>query len=377
MILVCEPLCEGYEHVEFNAALLSAVRKGLGEPVTFLAEAGHLGLVSKRAAEMGLEGASFRALGPSKRTLGLGGALSQMRRHREALELARHRDARAVVFCSTGASGLLALKLLCAHAEPPCVVVPHGILDSLGPNGGDPWFPSALRMRNPAGLRYLFLSPTIESEVLSRVPSLSGATAAIDHPYLFADPPAHDPQTPPVRLGSLGVARGGRGLDALVEVARAALSLRTGKVSFVHVGPVQDPDLAEKARDVVSFPLRGWTPRAEYEREVARLDYALFLAPPDAFRFSVSGAFMDAVSMLKPVVALRNPFFEHCFERMGDIGYLCDTVWQVQELIGQLAHRFPRSHYRAQQEELRKGRSVFGPEAVGEAVRGAFEKWGA
>lgn len=376
MILVCEPLCEGYEHVEFNAALLCAVQKGLGEPVMFLAEAGHLGLVAKRAAEVGLAGASFRALGPAGRAPGLSGALREMRRHREALALARHRGARAVVFSSTGPAGLFALKLLCAGASPPCVVVPHGILDSLGPDGRDRWFPSVLRMRNPAALRYLFLSSTIESEVLSRVPGLAGATASVDHPYLFAEPPGHEPAPPPLRLGSLGVARGGRGLDALVEVAREALATRSGKASFVHVGPVQDPDLAEKARDVVSFPLRGWAARADYEREVAQVDYALFLASPDAFRFSVSGAFLDAVSMLRPVIALRNPFFEHCFEQMGDIGYLCDSVWQVQELLGELTQRFPRSHYRAQQEQLRQGRAVFGPEAVGAAVRAAFEGWG-
>ncbi|MGC4115286.1 MAG: hypothetical protein QM765_11910 [Myxococcales bacterium] len=376
MILFCEPLCEGYEHVEFNAALLAAVQKGFGGPVTFLAEAGHLGLVQQRVAEVGLTGVSFRALSPVRRTLGVSGAVAQMQRHREALTLARHRDVRAVLFTSTGAAGLFALKLLCARGGPPCLVVPHGILDSLGPAGGDPFFPAVLRMRNPAALRYLFLSPTIETEVLSRSPGLAGATAAIDHPYLFADPKDHPPEPPPLRLGSLGVARADRGLDALVDVAREALSSRSGKVSFVHVGPVQDPDLAEKARDVVSFPLRGWASREDYEHELSQIDYALFLAAPDAYRFSVSGAFMDAVSMLKPVIALRNPFFEHCFEKMGDIGYLCDTVWQAQELLGELSHRFPRSHYRSQQEQLRTGRAVFGPAAVGSALHAAFDRWG-
>jgi Tfp pilus assembly protein PilZ len=305
------------------------------------------------------------------------GALVEMRRHREALELARHRDARAVLFCSTGAAGLFALKLRCARPRPLCAVVPHGVLDSLGPDGGgDRWFPSVLRMRNPAGLRYLFLSPTIEAEVLSRVPDLAGATAAIDHPYLFADPPGGEPEPPPLRLGSLGVARAGRGLEAFVEVAREARSTRTGKVSFVHVGPVQAPELSERARDVVSFPLRGWAAREDYEREAARLHYALFLAPPDAYRFSVSGAFLDAVSLLKPVIALRNSFFEHCFEKMGDIGYLCDTVWQAQERVAELSHRFPRSHYRSQQEAAALGARRLRAEAVGAALRAAFERWG-
>jgi hypothetical protein len=139
---------------------------------------------------------------------------------------------------------------------------------------------------------------------------------------------------------------------------------------------VGDLELAESARDVIAFPAtRGFLGREAFEREILGNDYALFLYPQGSYRFSVSGAFLDAVSLLRPVVALKNPYFEHCFEKMGDIGYLCDTPEQLGELVRELCARFPKSHYAAQQKELRRGRAAFAPPAVGAALRAALDGW--
>ncbi|MBI5544262.1 MAG: hypothetical protein HY901_10260 [Deltaproteobacteria bacterium] len=375
MIVVCEPACEGYENVEFNAALLASVRQAFGEPLLFLAEPAHIGLVAQRVAAAGLGGVAFRPLAIRARSTGIASLLAEVRRVREVLGLARARDARAVLFSSTGAAGLFALKLLAGSPNPPCLVVPHGILETLGSPSGDRWFPRVLRMRNPVGLRYLVLSSSIEREVLREVPSLAGATSAAQHPYLFAEPAHCVPEAPPIRFGSLGTAARGRGLAALVELARDTLRTRPGKAAFVHIGPVRELALVEEARDAVVFPSRGYLPREEYEREIANIDYALFLNPSDSCRFTVSGAFLDAVSLLKPVIALRSSYFEHCFEQLGDIGYLCDTPEQVHELARQLCSRFPKAHYQAQREAMRAGREIFAPTAVGASLRAAFALW--
>ena len=74
--------------------------------------------------------------------------------------------------------------------------------------------------------------------------------------------------------------------------------------------------------------------------------------------------FVDALSFGKPGIYLRNPFVEHYFERMGDIGYLCDSLDQVQETVESILLRFPLERYRAQRRAVGKGRRLFAPETL-------------
>ena len=377
MILVCEPQCEGYEHVEFNAALLASARHAFPEPVQFLAEPGHLGLVSQRAGAARVDGVAYRPLRvPPRHQRGPRRLLAEARLCLEVLAAARARKARAVIFSSTTTASLFCLKLLAVPGAPPCAGIPHAVLDTL--DGHDEgWFPRVLRMSEPGRLRYLLLSPSIEREVLAVAPRLEGATAAVEHPYLFARPAPHLPAGPAVRFGSIGVGLREKGLAQVVALARDVLDARQGKASFVHIGPVREADLAEAARDVIAFPCsNGFLAREAFEREIAALDYAVFLYPKDSYRFSVSGAFLDAISLLKPVIALRNPYFEHCFEVMGDIGYLCDTLDEVHQRTREICARFPKSHYLAQREQIRKGREAMAPASVAQGLRAAFERWG-
>ncbi len=377
MILVCEPQCEGCEHVEFNAALLSSVLRAFGEPVLFLAEPGHLGRVAQRARAAGIDRVAYRPIEvPPRHQKGFGRMLPDGRLHREVLKLAGARHARLVIFSSTTTAGLFALKLMAGAGGALCVVIPHAVLESLDRRGRERWFPYVLRMPNPEALRFVFLSPSIEREVLAAVPGLAHATAAIEHPYLFSEPVPHLPTGRPVRFGSIGVALRERGLEQLIRLARATTQARPGRATFAHFGPLGDVESVDGARDVIAFPAtRDFLPRDVFERGIQGVDYALFLSPPGSYRFLVSGAVMDAISLQRPIIALRNPFIEHCFERLGDIGYLLDSLEEIEELLKRLCVRFPRSHYVAQQEALRLGRGAFAPAAAGAALREALARW--
>lgn len=377
MFLVCEPRCEGYEHVEFNAALLAALRAAGAGPILFLAEPGHLGLVAERAAAAGVDRVAWRPLTIPRRG-GARGALAETRLHRDVLRLARDRRAEQVVFTSTSSAGLFALKLLAAASPAPITVVPHGELEPLADPGRAAPYAQVLRMPNPSRLRYLFLSPEIERAALIAAPRLAGCTASIEHPYLFAPPAEHVPSAPPVRFGTVGLASRGRGLGELVLLARDLAAARPGRASFTHVGPIapEDAQLAEGARDVIAFPaVRGYLDRRTYDREIASLDYVLFLGAPGRGRLSACGAAFDALSLARPIIALRGPYLEHLFEQVGDVGYLCDSMAQLRTLARSLCSRFPRSHYAAQRQQALQGRGAFAPEAVARQLEAAWEAW--
>ena len=72
------------------------------------------------------------------------------------------------------------------------------------------------------------------------------------------------------------------------------------------------------------------TPRANIPLDTAR-GAALPFPPtsPAITNLSASGALLDAITWLKPIIANRIPFVANLFERYGDIGYLCDDPDQM------------------------------------------------
>jgi len=134
--------------------------------------------------------------------------------------------------------------------------------------------------------------------------------------------------------------------------------------ALMDMGPAVE--LPMQSGQVRTDPREGlaWIARADYERELARLDYVVFLYPPGSYTLTASGALLDALSLGKPVIALRNPYFEHCFSLLGDIGYLCGSVDELRDLMIGLVRVPPVDRHARQQAAVAAGRRLLAPESV-------------
>ncbi|MFT6002978.1 MAG: hypothetical protein ACJAR8_001681 [Bacteroidia bacterium] len=88
--------------------------------------------------------------------------------------------------------------------------------------------------------------------------------------------------------------------------------------------------------------------REDYVSELQKLDYVLFFFPSDEYVMRASGAVMDFVGFLKPIIALKHPLFDYFTDTFGDIGYICDTMEEMQEVIADLSKKTPESLARYQ-----------------------------
>lgn len=73
--------------------------------------------------------------------------------------------------------------------------------------------------------------------------------------------------------------------------------------------------------------------RKDYVKELLELDYVLFFLPKDEYVMRASGAVLDSIDFLKPIIALRHPLFEFFEKEFGSIGHLCDSLDEMQELM--------------------------------------------
>jgi hypothetical protein len=204
------------------------------------------------------------------------------------------------------------------------------------------------------------------------MPEAASRFMAFDLPY-FVHPEVDVRRSEAViRFGHFGVARNHEknfGLFARLaeEVQR---QLDRPLVEFLAVG-FAEPSASRMTSPGTSVMGLSQTPLSseEYARRAQSITYAVGLADPSHYRLVGSTSFLDALCYLKPGIYLRNPYIEHYFDRLGDIGYLCNSFDQVRDVVFSILREFPEDRYRQQSANILRGRRIFEPEAVAPRLR--------
>jgi glycosyltransferase involved in cell wall biosynthesis len=106
----------------------------------------------------------------------------------------------------------------------------------------------------------------------------------------------------------------------------------------------------------------GWLLPQELDSYINMMDVCVFLYPSDSYLFTASGALLEALAHLKPVVALHNPYFDYVFDKIGDIGYLCDTVDEMAAIIKEIVFIGDIERYNIQRKNIMNGLKLFSTE---------------
>ena len=377
-VLVCEPQCIGFEHAEFNAALLRTAELAFpASRIVFAGERDHVSRVRSRLekedaggptriewAEIDLPG---RYRSPLKRY-----GYSRLREERhwcaQVRSLAHSRRVGLVVLASVTPSGLLTWKVSASDRDPRTLAFMHGVMArAYEEEGLRRLKASALRailhVRAPEGFRYVVLGESILGAVRDLDPALAERFTALEIPSLWAAERSTSPaeREAVTRFGYFGVSE--KGFDTFAQVA-ARVRVRRHDVLFSLVGFLNDGERIGRWSDVVEGLAAAPLPTDEYARRARTVTYALWTARPRLYRLTASASFVDAVAFGKPAIVLRNPFVEYYFEQLGDIGYLCHSVDEMVDTIMSILREFPEVRYRQQCRNLELGRRRFAPATV-------------
>ena len=372
MILIIEPLFKGYEHVEVNAALVAALRFAFPDDgITFASETEHLKLVRGRLDAEGVAGITLLPIrllksydSPVGTVRPLVFSLSSL------MTLARDLGATKLVFCSATFGTISAMRHAGKALAIPTSAVVHGcgprLLELCSRGFAAPVLRWVLR-RLLSGTRFfrpIVLAPHIRQAYSRLLPGIEQRLYAIDHPYFLATLPGGGTSPGgPIRFGTFGIGHRNKGT---MDFFRLAAEMPAAQ--FIHIGPLLDleaPQLPGLRIPDPKCPLS----RADMEYYAGEIDYALFLYDTDSYQYSASGAFLDAVSYLKPVIAIRNACFNHYFNQMGNIGFLCDNYQEIKQTILTVVRGTNAELYSSQIDALCHGRSIFQPSVIAESLR--------
>jgi hypothetical protein len=279
-------------------------------------------------------------------------------------------------------TGLLVLKarLWGSSEQVPVVVVLHSVLRTLEHRQPRrPWnwivhLRQVLKLPHCRQLSYVALGASIQEALKKSAPRAAGHFQALDPPYLMADRAAQSNGNGPriLRFGYFGTAVDDvKGFRQFAEVAQeASQSCREVGSEFVMVGFLNprnhEPSINYQAVKGLSYTV---LPYSEYVRRAREVTYAVSFADPRHYRLVASASFLDALCYVKPGIYLRNPFIEHYFDRMGDIGYLCRSYGEVRDTLRSIVGRFPEERYQQQCQNILRGRRLFQPEMLAPRLR--------
>ena len=149
---------------------------------------------------------------------------------------------------------------------------------------------------------------------------------AIDHPYIRPETSVKVDMSNYGnirKIGIISVIKDGRGLNNLQALLLKKFpdDVKLFAISKV-IGEVNDPyhELIQLNNGKDFFPSDIYT---AYIKE---MDCIIMLYDTDGYQLTASGSILEAIWNLKPIIALKNDYFDYLFSKFGKMGVLCESV---------------------------------------------------
>ena len=380
MIEVLECLCADLEHVAVNAGLIDTVAEAFPDEICVCCEATHGRHLRAALGDRHRDRIRWiEAAIPDRRAR----FAARMPREYRLLRRAGAGQPRLRLLLSAHRSLLWALKARRAFGDRvPTQVVLHGEVSEV----------AGWRSRNPLrrlfdmrstlarccgrGIQYLVLEHEIAERLRAEMPRIAPRVGSVPHPILASEigdalPPA---SSSAIRIAFLGLATEAKGFGVFVDLAERMARECPGRFEFHAIGSTPRGTASSGSRALARQPAAEQISAADFLSGVRAVHYVCLPFRGSHYDFAASGALIDAVANLRPVIALPTPVLTRMFQTHG-IGYLCKSADELVAVLRQLASGVPAQVYDAQVAALTALRNERLPRALAGPYRELTERF--
>ncbi|MBP3710252.1 MAG: hypothetical protein J6I73_07625 [Treponema sp.] len=152
-------------------------------------------------------------------------------------------------------------------------------------------------------------------------------------------------------------------------IIRAAESIEQNSESSISIIGAYDLKLNNipKKIKLLSTP-HQLLRKDDFENALSSIAYACFPYPSNTYKFTASGAVLDAIRWLKPIIYIHNDYFDAIFKDAGDIGYACADESAFIDTIIRIDESPDNERYKKQIDNLRKLQNKFKIDTVTESI---------
>lgn len=137
---------------------------------------------------------------------------------------------------------------------------------------------------------------------------------------------------------------------------KAAKTISNTSSEFWLIGPYHE-DIGENIKTFCGPD--QYLNKREFDSLIEKITYACFPYPESSYKFTASGAVLDAIRFLKPIVYIQNDYFDGIFENSGNIGYRCKDESEFYNTLIMLDKNINVEKYNQQIENLKKLQGKF------------------
>lgn len=390
MILIFETTWTGSIHAPGNSATAQIIAKAWPEQmVRFHADPSHLAELARDPELTGLGNVTLVPMRLSPLYRGRPHLVSwrrmwsEFRNVRTALAQVPPEEPCLIFLISTTAtSGFAATWALRLSGRKGGVQVGlHGNLnDALGWRSKNPLvrafdLRAALEANYPVTTRFLVLEKAIRTAMTAALPKVAARTDVLPLPINTAEMAVDaQPLGERLRIGFVGLGTRAKGMDMFLATA-ARLRARWGeRVEFVHVGRVPEAEMGGDFSGLAHPPAAEHLSRATFTERLASLHYVFLPYRTGYYDLSASGALLDALTWLKPVITTRVALTEQFFADYGDIGFLCADEAGLEAAVEATLVSPDPERYARQVAALRAARDTRRVEVLAESYRQIIEQ---
>lgn len=136
-----------------------------------------------------------------------------------------------------------------------------------------------------------------------------------------------------VKIGVLGI-RKDKGLVELLNLSNRLKKLYN-KLEISIIGKIDaDYDkIVNSGINISKNSINKFLSRDEMEDKISNINFILFMYPKTGYRVTASGALFDAIEFEKPIIAIKNDYFEYIFNKYGSIGKLVNNIEEMEQEI--------------------------------------------
>ncbi|WP_336686226.1 hypothetical protein [Chryseobacterium bernardetii] len=253
--------------------------------------------------------------------------------------LLKHRN-KDIVLANLNEFGTLYINLISNLFKINLTIVAHGELEYLIQNvpKNKPIFlykkllQRFFRNKISDNIKIITLGKSICKKLIEIYPKNSDAFVSMEHPYFFKNVSVEKQSSLPVKMGIVGAVGENKGMLKFIKLSESLKDLIIGGELELYV-------IGRHNYNTEDFPLINFIaktdtiiPTDEYNEAIKRLNAILFFYDQNQYQLTASGAIFDAINNEKPVIAIKNDYFNHICS-YGQIGYLCEDADEMENII--------------------------------------------
>lgn len=216
------------------------------------------------------------------------------------------------------------------------------IQDNLG--SSERFFKSLIRKNLSVALSneyFVVYGQTIKDKLLTIYTELKDHVLSLEHPFI----PSKEllERVPNIfTIGAFGVISKNKNSHEVIKLAEI-MQYRNALVQFKLVGKFID-DLAYNKEFITVIGGKEFLARQDYEKEIEDTAWLMYLYEDCNYELIASGAFLDAILYSKPIICLKNRFFQNLFSAY-EIGVMVDTIAELPDALDKLFQRTDLDHF--------------------------------